>query len=114
MNHNLIKLFLILLSWLSVAASHAATVSGFVTTAQGKAAANSTISITCPNNFSTSTISNKYGRYRSKGLPNVTWCKMTVKFSNKPSNAVKINSGSGSKDINIKLMPENNKWKIVL
>ena len=84
----------------------AADISGFVKDPANRPAAGASLSVNCPGAGTQSTQANVYGRYRLSGLPNLKWCRIQVTYRGKSSNAVRINSGSGSKDINLRLRPE--------
>ena len=93
-------LFLIL-SHLIPAVSYAADISGFVSNAQQQPLKGVKVEYTC-NNTPYSDTTNSYGRYRVKGLPNVTFCNVTVDGA-QLSPDTQINSGSGSKEVNLSI-----------
>jgi hypothetical protein len=110
------KLFPSLITILSIIFSCpivAANISGVVKDASNKPAAAASVSFSCPNVETITKQADKYGRYRVMGLPNVKWCILNVTYSGKNSSGVKVNSGSGSKDINVVLQnADKNKWRI--
>lgn len=112
------KFFLSFTTVLSIVFSYsilAANISGVVKDASNKPAGAARVSFSCPNNKTSSATADKYGRYRVTGLPNVKWCTLNVTYSGKNSDSVKVNSGSGSKDINVTLQnADQNKWRITL
>jgi hypothetical protein len=92
----------------------AADIGGFVKDPANRPAAGASLSVSCPGTETKNTRANVYGRYRLSGLPNLKWCTIQVTYGGKTSNAVRINSGSGSKDINLRLRPEGSGWQLVL
>ena len=92
---------------------NAATISGKVRTVNGAPAVSAAISFSCPGKSFNGRTDN-HGRYRVKGLPNVKWCQMRVNYGGKQSEPLRINSGSGSKDINVRLKNAGNAWQLIL
>lgn len=93
----------------------AANISGAVKNASNKPAVAAKVSFKCPNIKNPFTaLTDKYGRYRITGLPNTKWCSMQVNFKPYNSNIIEINSGKGSKSINIKLNKAEKSWRITL
>jgi hypothetical protein len=95
------RILLLILSLLIPAASYAADISGFVRNAQNQPVAQVEVIYIC-NNTPYRTTTNSYGRYRIKGLPNVTFCNVTVGGA-RLSPDKQINSGSGSKEVNLRI-----------
>jgi hypothetical protein len=92
-------LFLILV--LTPISAFAADISGFVRNASNQPKSNVMVEYICKGKpYSDAT--NSYGRYRVRGLPNVTWCSVTVDGA-PTTPATKINSGSGSKEVNLRI-----------
>lgn len=86
---------LLFIPWLSFAAD----ISGFVRNANNQPIPGAKVTYTCTGkNYSVTT--NKYGRYRVTGLPNVKWCTIKVNDKAMPN---KINSGSGSKEVDLRV-----------
>ena len=94
--------------------NYAANIAGVIKSASNSPAKSAQISFTCPGGVIFKGKADKYGRYRVTGLPNVKWCKLSVSFKNKDSNAASVNSGSGSKDINVKLVDNKGAWQLIL
>lgn len=92
----------------------ASSVSGFVRQPSNRPAVGAVVTFTCPATEPIPATSDQNGRYRAKGLPDVKWCSLTVNYNNQISNAIRINSGSGGKDINIKLQESASGWKVTL
>jgi hypothetical protein len=112
-NRKLFPLFITILSLIFSCPIVAANISGVVKDAANKPAAAARVSFSCPNVNTVTAQADQYGRYRVMGLPNVKWCTLNVTYSGKNSSGVKVNSGSGSKDINVTLQnADNNKWRI--
>jgi hypothetical protein len=112
-NRKLFPLFITILSLIFSCPIVAANISGVVKDAANKPAAAARVSFSCPNVNTVTAQADQYGRYRVMGLPNVKWCTLNVTYSGKSSSGVKVNSGSGSKDINVTLQnADNNKWRI--
>lgn len=93
------RLLLPILAILVPITSHSADISGFVRKAGSKPVPDAKVVYIC-NGKSFSGRTNGYGRYRIRGLPNVVWCKVTV---NNVEVASRINSGSGSKEVDLRL-----------
>ena len=91
-------LFLTLFLLIPVAA-YAADISGFVRDAKNKPVSGANVEYTCGKKTYPGT-TNKYGRYRVSGLPKVTWCSVKV---NGKEVIKKINSGSGSKEVDLRI-----------
>ncbi len=91
-----------------------ADIAGIIKESSNRPAKKAQVTIQCNGAKALKVTANNYGRYRISGLPNLKWCKISVYHNGKPSNAAKINSGSGSKDINLRLQPTNDGWKLVL
>ena len=109
-----ITIFVFILSIFSIPV-HAANISGFVKNNANNPADGAELTFICPSSKTPfAATADKYGRYRVKKLPNLKWCDLSVKYKNKNSDVVKVNSGKGSKDINVKLNAENDSWKITL
>jgi hypothetical protein len=94
--------------------SYAANISGAIKSASNSPAKGASISFTCPGGIVFRGKTDKYGRYRVTGLPNIKWCKLIVSFRKKNSNAARVNSGSGSKDINVRLVANKGVWQLIL
>ena len=103
-----------LLMVLPVTSAIASSISGFVRESSNRPAIEAIVTFSCPASQDVSATSDQYGRYRASGLPDVKWCSLTVSYQNKNSDPVRINSGSGSKDINIKLQNAASGWTITL
>jgi hypothetical protein len=95
------RLLFLILYLLVPVSSDAADVSGFVRNASNQPLAGAKVVYVCKENSFTAT-TNNYGRYRVRGLPNVTWCNVTVNGT-ETSPATKINSGTGNKEVNLRL-----------
>lgn len=95
------RILFLILSLLIPVAAQAADISGFVRNANNQSVANAQVEYIC-NGKSYGATTSSYGRYRVRGLPNVTWCNVTVNGGN-TSPATKINSGSGSKEVNLRI-----------
>lgn len=92
----------LILPLLTPAVAHAADISGFVRNTSNQPVAGVKVQYSCKENPYTA-ITNSYGRYRVRGLPNVTWCKVEVK-GGQISPDMQINSGSGSKEVNLRIL----------
>jgi len=92
----------------------AASVSGFVRQPSNQPAVGALVNFACPGNKSFSATSDQYGRYRTRGLPDVQWCNLTVEYKGKTSASVRVNSGSGSREQNIKLQNSPSGWTVTL
>ena len=103
-----------LLSILLTTPAFASSVSGFVREPSNRPAIGAIVIFSCPAEQEFPTTSDQNGRYRVSGLPDVQWCYLTVSYQDKSSGPVRINSGSGSKDINIKLQNAESGWTITL
>ena len=99
---------------LSTTSSYAASISGFVKAASNRPASGAQVYFVCPGNKSFSGTTDQYGRYRIVGLPDVQWCSLNINYQNIASTHAKVNTGSGAKDINIKLLKEQSNWRIIL
>lgn len=93
--------------------TYAANISGVIKKASNSPAKSAQISFTCSGVIFNAQ-ADKYGRYRITGLPNIKWCTLNVSYRNKKSNAARVNSGSGSKDINVKLVDNKGAWQLIL
>jgi hypothetical protein len=80
-----------------------ASVSGFVKQPSNRPAVGVVVTFTCPDRDPFPATTDQYGRYRVKGLPDVQWCSLSVNYEGEDSTPVRINSGSGSRETNIKL-----------
>lgn len=96
------------------ASLYAADIAGAVKEPSNRPANGAQLSITCPGSDAREGRANAYGRYRIAELPNLKWCQIRVSYRGKTSNAVRTNSGSGSKDINLRLRAGNGGWKLTL
>ncbi|RKZ96347.1 MAG: hypothetical protein DRQ43_04405 [Gammaproteobacteria bacterium] len=97
------RILFLILPLLTPVVVHAADISGFVRNAGNQPMAGAEVQYFCngkPDPYSATT--NSYGRYRVRGLPNVTWCSVKVN-GGQTSPAMKINSGSGSKEVNLRI-----------
>lgn len=93
------RLLFLILAFLAPVTSQSADISGFVRKAGNKPVPGAQVVYNC-NNKDFPGKTNAYGRYRVRGLPNVAWCKVSV------NNVVvipRINSGSGSKEVDLRL-----------
>ena len=111
---NVTVIFTCLLACLAGAPAVASSVTGFVWDSYSRPLAGANVTFTCPTLSPINATSDQYGRYRANGLPDVTWCSLTVTYDKKSSAAIRINTGSGSKDINVKLQPSESGWTITL
>jgi|GEM_PF-1820127 len=93
--------------------ANAAKISGFVKTAANTPAQNAQVIFKCPKRNPLTVTTDKYGRYRANGLPDVKWCELHIVFGNITTLPSKVNSGKGSKDINFKLVNVNGTWKLL-
>lgn len=84
---------------LTPVAAYAADISGFVRNAKNQPVPGANVEYKCGEKTYPGT-TNKYGRYRVSGLPNVTWCSVTVKGK---EISKQINSGSGSKEVDLRI-----------
>lgn len=82
--------------------AHAADISGFVRNISNQPVTGVEVKYSCKENPYTA-ITNSYGRYRVRGLPNVTWCSVKVN-GDQTSPDIQINSGSGSKEVNLRIL----------
>lgn len=92
----------------------AADISGFVKDPSARPAAGASLTLACPGGVTRGATANAYGRYRIGGLPDLKWCQLSASYQGKQSNSVRVNTGSGSKDINVYLRPHNNSWELAL
>ena len=90
-------LFLITLLF-SPVVTYAADVSGFVRNANNQPLPGAKVDYKCKG-ATYSAVTNQYGRYRVSGLPDVKFCDVTVNGKSMPR---KINSGSGSKEVDLR------------
>jgi hypothetical protein len=95
------RILFLILSLLTPVAAYAADISGFVRDASNQPVAKAKVQYIC-NGKPYKATANNYGRYRVRGLPNVTWCNVTVNGAN-TTPVTKINSGSGSKEVNLRI-----------
>ena len=95
--------------------AHAADITGSVKDDSNRPAGGAQVFIKCPDREKPSEgTTNKYGRYRITGLPNTTWCEIWVFYDSKMSNHARINTGSDSKDINLRLQRSGKNWTLNL
>ena len=107
-------LLICLISILLITPAFAASISGFVREPSNRPATGAVVTFSCPATKEILATSDQNGRYRASGLPDVQWCSLTVSYQGRNSVPVRINSGSGSKDINIKLQNAPTGWTIIL
>ena len=93
---------------------HSADIAGSIKESTYRPAKNAKVTIQCPNTNTFEATANSYGLYRISGLPDLNWCEISVHYDNKQSNSTTINTGSGSKDINLRLRPFEGGWKLIL
>ena len=91
-------LFLILFLFTPMAA-HAADISGFVRNSKNQPVPDARVDYICDDKAYKGK-TNRYGRYRVTGMPKVTWCSVKV---NGKEVSKKINSGSGSKEVDLRI-----------
>ena len=95
------RILFLILPLLTPVVAHAADISGFVRNASNQPVVGAKVKYVC-NGKTYPAKTNSYGRYRVRGLPNVKWCSVTVNGG--PISPVKkINSGSGSKEVNLSI-----------
>jgi hypothetical protein len=93
------RILFLILFLLAPMAAHAADISGFVRNAKNQPVPDATVEYICgEKTYKGKT--NKYGRYRVTGMPKVTWCSVNV---NGKQVSKKINSGSGSKEVDLRI-----------
>lgn len=93
------RIFFLILCLLIPVAVYAADVSGFVRNVNNQPVKGAKVEYKCgEKTYDGKT--NKYGRYRVTGLPKVTWCSVKV---NGKEVSKKINSGSGSKEVDLRI-----------
>jgi hypothetical protein len=93
------RILFLVIFLLSPAAAYAADVSGFVRNAvDNQPLSGATVEYTCRGKIYFGT-TNQYGRYRVSGLPDVEFCDVSVNGRQLPK---KINSGSGSKEVDLR------------
>ena len=79
-----------------------------------KPAGNAKVDISCPGNFKTDAIVDKYGRYRLTKLPAKNDCQLWITRDQGSSGKVNVYSGTGSKSMNIELRKSGQGWKVVV
>lgn len=93
------RILFLILFLLTPAAAYAADISGFVRKANNQPVPGAKVVYKCgEKTYDGKT--NKYGRYRVSGLPKVTWCNVEVNGKKMPK---RINSGSGSKEVDLRI-----------
>ena len=93
-----IRIFFLVLFLLTPVSAHAADISGFVRDkANNKPVSGASVEYICVKKSYTGK-TNKYGRYRVSGLPKVKFCDVKVNNKIVPR---RINSGSGSKEVDL-------------
>ena len=101
--HKLVSALTFLLVITFSMSAFSASISGFVKQPSNRPAVGEVVTFTCPGSDPFLATTDQYGRYRIGRLPDVQWCDLSVNYKGKDSTPVRINSGSGSKEINIKL-----------
>lgn len=93
------RILFLILSLLTPVAAYSADISGFVRNASNQPVPDARVEYKCGEKTKEA-MTNSYGRYRVRGLPNVTWCSVEV-------NGIEIfrqlNSGSGSKEVDLRI-----------
>ncbi len=93
------RIFFLLIFLFTSTAIHAANISGFVRNSNNQPVSGVTVQYKCGSTTHEAK-TNNFGRYRVRGLKDVVWCSVNV---NGTEVIKQVNSGSGSKEVDINM-----------